>query len=968
MQLGYNGAFASVSKTSKTTMIKKDCSPRQKPHIRLWHIELSLFCLLFFGFVFASIFLRNGSIDLGRFCPQPLKVMLTPDSLAENTNPTETEIYDGIRQLDDMTREIYKIDVESSQGGNQLFLFCSSSSWQDSHNRNIYIIGIIVSFLIAVIIWNLKHEVIRVCNERQLAKNMRWIIIIGGLICVVMAITNLSVPYNRAHEKEADPFFVLMCWLCIFSFMFVAGKMLCKAGDPKFYDGTRLTKYEHRKKVLILAALSGWILGFLVFFIGMYTIGTQKSLLTILLRPALAATKMFVLADSPGDLSYVLRHNGAFMGFYSFTKLYVLLVTSISLLSLIWHRISNYFKIKQTKTEGKNLYVFFGVNDNSRVLAQSIKESDEYKETPDNHVLLFVESNEGGREKFAEAPSVSNFFGMFTHRREAFDVIEDLDALLLINNTSINGKDCTDRIQKLDTCASDSDIWEDMGMEALKKYIINAKKVHILFISDEEKENIQGTANVNKLLDLCSLKDKLDKKKVTIYCHARYEKIGRTFDAVNVGEAANKHKVKILDSSQLAVQTLIMDKDSTYHPVNYVDVDTATASVKSPFNACVIGFGETGHDMVKFIYEFGAFLDYNNASTLDGSSTRSPFFCDIYDDHMEVLEQQFKASVPVVNKPSLLHFNKGLPDLSSETFINELANINYITISLGNDEQNMSMLSNLMEAIVRVRRTNLDNLVVLVRNYSENNTAAMERIQDYYNSLLGDKRRTIVKVFGQKKTLFSYRIIIGEEILAHAKKFYKHYSEIEGSELSWEDRHYSPYDGKGSSTLWEKIASVERKESQDINNFIHISTKLHLIGIKTDEFKDLSNQRMVQELNDNMSFPIKDGKRRIEISQSDHKLLITNLAKNEHLRWMASHEMMGYQANEGFRCDELSKTHNCLVPWEKLNDVSKRHNDNEKRSKTEGWYLVNYQAFDFMVVKTSFEIMCQQLTLTTAEQ
>ena len=57
----------------------------------------------------------------------------------------------------------------------------------------------------------------------------------------------------------------------------------------------------------------------------------------------------------------------------------------------------------------------------------------------------------------------------------------------------------------------------------------------------------------------------------------------------------------------------------------------------------------------------------------------------------------------------------------------------------------------------------------------------------------------------------------------------------------------------------------------------------------------------------------------------DIKLLLRNLAVTEHLRWNAAHEMMGYKGDKkASSCDDLKKTHNCLVPWEDLDEVSRR--------------------------------------------
>ena len=53
------------------------------------------------------------------------------------------------------------------------------------------------------------------------------------------------------------------------------------------------------------------------------------------------------------------------------------------------------------------------------------------------------------------------------------------------------------------------------------------------------------------------------------------------------------------------------------------------------------------------------------------------------------------------------------------------------------------------------------------------------------------------------------------------------------------------------------------------------------------------------------------------------------LAQTEHLRWNASHEILGYQGNEveGYK-DEARLVHGCLRDWDKLKDITKSYDYN----------------------------------------
>ena len=81
------------------------------------------------------------------------------------------------------------------------------------------------------------------------------------------------------------------------------------------------------------------------------------------------------------------------------------------------------------------------------------------------------------------------------------------------------------------------------------------------------------------------------------------------------------------------------------------------------------------------------------------------------------------------------------------------------------------------------------------------------------------------------------------------------------------------------------------------------------------------------------------------LSASENVLML-NLAMCEHLRWNAAHEMLGYVDNKDeHRCNELRKKHNCLKPWQDLDDESNN-----------AGYIVDFKLFDFGVVETSFKL------------
>ena len=90
------------------------------------------------------------------------------------------------------------------------------------------------------------------------------------------------------------------------------------------------------------------------------------------------------------------------------------------------------------------------------------------------------------------------------------------------------------------------------------------------------------------------------------------------------------------------------------------------------------------------------------------------------------------------------------------------------------------------------------------------------------------------------------------------------------------------------------------------------------------------------------------------------QLLFRNLARLEHIRWNAAHEVLGYQSYKAgdpncelvpdedenrHGCNETFKLHNCLVDWQNL--------DAEMNDEKNIWHP-DYKLYDFVVVTTTF--------------
>lgn len=1118
-------------------MGKKDHAKKREKSIFLEFVLLLLVSSIFFIVIYSAM--QEGNHKRRIIVPEALDAPYQPYRSTENR--TDRGI---VTPMDSMMRDVYVVQREINQGSHQLYLFFDTFTHRPArldlnhfdlknpndaqwYNFGVYlIIFLLVAFptISAFIAKNILNSRIRKNTEYlndKVRDNIDWInktvdfaiknkimiVFIVFLIAILLSMVNLSVPLEKEFEYRADPFFVFVCFSSI-AVAFVALKYVIK-GLKKIKIGgeTSLTGKSVFRKTLFWGALGIWAMGFLCYFIGMYSLGTQKSVLASIVRPALESGKMFVLSDSTKEISFTLRNNGAFMGFYTLSKLGFLLVSSFALVSLAWSRIVSYSTIRKRSINPGDLYVFFGINENSKILAHDVaqklrdeekilaqKSKTQAEKSPKRWTIVMVENRNNPIEGMGNGMTISSLVGMFNFRKDAYAETREVDkrALLVISDSAIGSRECNEQIQELERRimngdkldnATKYDLFNSLGLKSVSKMIKNTNgksgsryKCHFFFLDEDARTNIDATNNLRKMLNIVHH----DNTEKTIYCLARNNAFSSLLERpIQSDRKSNVDtiNVKILDLSVMASQSLFIDPSN--QPINFVDCDTASATVKSRFEALVLGFGRGGRDIVRYLYEFGAFLDHNQAD----QGMRSPFQCTIMDKDINVIRPRYMAKIPAVaascnhgdkNDP-LLRFEEAA--LNSDRFVSlideKLKNedMNFVVISMGNDKTNMGALTYLIDQAMIIRKGNLSKFRVFVRNYDPTYEDTMRDQAEHYNQLLGNK--PVINIFGRRSELLSYNMVVADKIISSAKEFHKIYVDFKNEEKKdkdqlWAQRHNM---GQGieqtenenqddSNIKWKLKNRILRQETQDIYNGIHVDTKLKLIGlerhidyekdlveqidslfglIKDSYLEELSNEQKeklfklreliqnqlhdcdnyqpsislcakiwssfkthflgknqdmkedseeksikildfvesnaqcnslfadvvpfidqsliseIYQLKEAISFT-SDGTgyqfKTEKINNRDIRLLYTNLARNEHIRWVASLEMLGYTCPKEIEqvgmveCDEAAKIHPGMTG----------NNDTH--------YQDNQHAYDHMLIKSSFELIFKELCKT----
>ena len=499
------------------------------------------------------------------------------------------------------------------------------------------------------------------------------------------------------------------------------------------------------------------------------------------------------------------------------------------------------------------------------------------------------------------------------------------------------------------------------------------KEVHIFFLSDDEQSNIKSAAYLKRdktIIDFVSGTG-LERRKAVIYCHTRNNSIHRVIE--NEQPSANI-EVKVVDSSRLCVDLLKHKAD--LQPVNCVEIEN-DATVSSAFNALVVGFGQVGLNVVRFLYEFGAFVKTGSSHK---KVIRSDFHCDVIDKDMPDLAGLFVANAPAIKpampfkgddkKESLITLHK--MDCQSIYFYEKLEewikSLNYVVIATGDDELNISLGVRVLRLAIRYRG-NMDHFRILVR-VSQDEDGHMRKIVHFYNRLWeaelkkddedSFKRQRIVPssfeantpitLFGTVEETYQYDFIVSDQLKNMAKMFKERYDKsirelkIQSNApvdniVSWDEeyRRYMQIDREyaGYAPTYSNVMKLRRMQSQNFENSFHIYTKQRLAkcALGADEYAALTDHQLFRK-NNEIDYQWKS---QVQSKEKITRVLDT-LAQTEHLRWNASHEILGYQ-NEGdekFK-DEAKLLHGCLKDWEQLS--------------------VRTQSYDYNVVDVSLDII-----------
>lgn len=672
------------------------------------------------------------------------------------------------------------------------------------------------------------------------------------------------------------------------------------------------------KTRMMWSAAFVWCCGFILYFIGFYGEGTKDSPAALIIRPAISSVELFVSAIDLLEVGEKYKENPVYMGSFAVTSFMALLVSATVVVHFLGISVRSWLKMKSMATEGEDLYIFWGINEPSVILAKDIQEKSAITDPRDGFRanVIFVDNageehdNDGGRM------SLGHIMNSFFVRRKSYREIKEAgrDVCLCLSEhdmTEIPELPGNGTLEKLKNC----------GLEDLSRAIGAANAVHIFFLSGNEDENIKRAIAAKELFSDKNRRTGISCPDTDIYCHACMEKF-------NYSEIFRRPEgetiIRLFDSAMLAVNRLKSDPELL--PVNFVKPDTQSGVATKPFVAAIIGFGETGMEALKFLYEFSAFegrIPDGNGGYNDG---QNPFKCYIFDPNADARKEYLYMKAPALKDSVEIEFIKAT-DMTAGFWdkINRIIpSLDYAIVSVGDDDTGISIGADIYECALRLKKPE-SRFQVLVRSYDAGNTPAAQRISEHYRHI--DKRYANwdFTLFGTQQELFTKDNVTGDKDLKNAMLFYHEYkisssgTTVQGhtavsAETEWNERERKLLNGS-----LDNYNKLMLDEQQDISNSLHIETKMRLAGITDDK------STILQELLSVI------GSRKPQSSDypaasSQQKILLENLAKCEHLRWNASCRLLGYTTyettpEEGNKKDYICKRLSCLINNERLRQI-----------------------------------------------
>ncbi len=683
----------------------------------------------------------------------------------------------------------------------------------------------------------------------------------------------------------------------------------------------RKTCLRIRNYLLVPLAAVG---GFVIYAIGYLHGGTASSLTALSIRSFLSTFHMFFLHSDLLEVCEEMHHSKMYMTFFSLIHFLAFLISFLVVVQLFGTHFLSWLRLKCAVP--RRSYLFLGLDAASATLALSLLERKE----PGRLVVVF---DEKGKKKWKIGKHAGG--GGEGDDREVWrEQLADAGVLLLSRAYSENT-----------TCR-----------EAGVGKLLRKGKAHFFLFSADTARNLRLALKITD--EIKSAKDY--RANIVLYVRIDDEEMAELLESQNVPENV---EIQAVHPSRLAALELIVN----HPPVDYVRPDTTKAVATKDFTAMILGFGETGSNVLRLLTEHGQFIGAEYRVT-------------VVDKDLGGRLGTFKSRYPGMEHYGVEYIPADVNSVAFwEVLRSKLDTLDYLVIALGDSGRNIQMAVCIEQFIRRVTGRGIDIFVKTDGDPAHAYTAL--------STLLPRQ----VHLFGTEDSIYTEELIVNETRWSLAKKMHDHYNREKAKSLSEntaekaltsqntdregllrtdalpQEETSLQENGRQERELPEHTVSGERfsrlpqhetlsgermspdtpgvkweqlPEIRKISNLsaaLHLVTKLKLAGLLPETIKKLKNKnRFIGLL----------GEERLE-----------NLAKGEHLHWNATLFTHGWDTwtaipgDSSGNKDEKRKLHACLVDWEELQRIENKFG--EPYREYDRVYVVNI--YDWMQDAAIFE-------------
>ena len=705
-------------------------------------------------------------------------------------------------------------------------------------------------------------------------------------------------------------------------------------------------------------AIAVWLCGVVVYVVGYNYGGSLQNAPSLLLRSLVSATAMFAGQSGLIGVSEALKGsaqgegNALYMALFSMVHFTAVIVSVAFVVKQIGMRLRSSLRLLGHNYKG--FYVIWGMGDAELALARSIRHHLEEQKEKADYAIVFVRTPFETQKspKF----SLANLFDGLATFHDAMDKAEALGALVCCSHSDVLPAPTTNGPEG-------EGVLSQSGLSLLNAAMQTDHEghaeCHAFFLTPDEDANLRNAYRLFRSANAAGRHN----------LHVHYSTTQLTSGRIAESEqlmaphSEGTGRLHRIDPSALSV--LSLKRDELCQPVRFAHPNGFRAVATAPLEFLIVGFGRTGQQLFEFLYEFSAL------PAADGTSA-CPFVIHIADPDVERLKASYLADKPALRRNRHVHFLTAEESGAAfhEKVSTILPTVNAVAICTGDDNLNLRIADELYNVACRQCHNNLSDFAIWVRVHEHCNEAKMKQMAHYYNTANPEYPHA-VRIFGTLSEIYSYANIVTDTLLRDAALFFHTYQLCEngGDEskvCTWtQRRNVEAAIAKSKAKddfRTEKVIplyvvnDILRKERQDVANSLHMLTKLALAGAEIADVKDFYSWG---DAYGDLKLPPEEWERKLGNSKRLLSPLLNatpsmlkgksimgedgerweNLARCEHLRWNAAHELMGYTAAPPGESDMVTRSHQCLVSWDELD-------------RCEG----DYKKYDRLVVATTFQI------------